>query len=135
MGAEGVREPHGERHCKRGAGQALQPPLDAPAIHVAVGVGGQEDDRRFAQGRANFAAGHVRQNDVEQHDVGREALDDGQRELLLLLGGGFDPGVTNVFCAYAQKHLLDDTVKAYTDALRLTMNRYEGGAAVSVSNR
>jgi NodT family efflux transporter outer membrane factor (OMF) lipoprotein len=31
--------------------------------------------------------------------------------------------------ADAQKHLLDDTVKAYTDALRLTMNRYEGGAA------
>ena len=29
----------------------------------------------------------------------------------------------------AQKQLLDDTVKAYTDALRLTKNRYEGGAA------
>jgi NodT family efflux transporter outer membrane factor (OMF) lipoprotein len=31
--------------------------------------------------------------------------------------------------ADAQKQLLDDTVKAYTDALKLTTNRYEGGAA------
>jgi saccharopine dehydrogenase (NAD+, L-lysine-forming) len=27
--------------------------------------------------------------------------------LFALLGSGFDPGVTNVFCAYAQKHLFD----------------------------
>lgn len=27
--------------------------------------------------------------------------------LMALLGSGFDPGVTNVFCAYAQKHLYD----------------------------
>jgi len=25
-----------------------------------------------------------------------------------LLGSGFDPGVTNVFCAYAQKHYFDE---------------------------
>jgi NodT family efflux transporter outer membrane factor (OMF) lipoprotein len=31
--------------------------------------------------------------------------------------------------ADAQKKLLDDTVKAYTDALRLTENRFEGGAS------
>jgi NodT family efflux transporter outer membrane factor (OMF) lipoprotein len=31
--------------------------------------------------------------------------------------------------ADAQKQLLDDTVKAYTDALQLTTNRFEGGAA------
>ena len=31
--------------------------------------------------------------------------------------------------ADAQKQLLDDTVKAYTDALELTQNRFEGGAA------
>jgi NodT family efflux transporter outer membrane factor (OMF) lipoprotein len=31
--------------------------------------------------------------------------------------------------ADAQKQLLDDTVKAYTDALRLTRDRFEGGAA------
>jgi NodT family efflux transporter outer membrane factor (OMF) lipoprotein len=31
--------------------------------------------------------------------------------------------------ADAQKQLLDDTVKAYTDALALTQNRFEGGAA------
>ncbi|HTV53845.1 MAG TPA: efflux transporter outer membrane subunit, partial [Terriglobia bacterium] len=31
--------------------------------------------------------------------------------------------------ADAQKQLLDDTVKAYTDALQLTVNRFEGGAA------
>ena len=31
--------------------------------------------------------------------------------------------------ADAQKQLLDDTVKAYTDALKLTQNRFEGGAA------
>lgn len=31
---------------------------------------------------------------------------------MALLGSGFDPGVTNVFCAYAQKHLFDsiDTI-------------------------
>jgi saccharopine dehydrogenase (NAD+, L-lysine-forming) len=28
--------------------------------------------------------------------------------LMALLGAGFDPGVTNIFCAYAQKHLLDE---------------------------
>jgi len=27
---------------------------------------------------------------------------------MALLGSGFDPGVTNVFCAYIQKHLLDE---------------------------
>jgi NodT family efflux transporter outer membrane factor (OMF) lipoprotein len=31
--------------------------------------------------------------------------------------------------ADAQKQLLDDTVKAYTDALQLTVNRFEGGAS------
>jgi NodT family efflux transporter outer membrane factor (OMF) lipoprotein len=31
--------------------------------------------------------------------------------------------------ADAQKQLLDDTVKAYTDALQLTVNRFDGGAA------
>lgn len=31
-----------------------------------------------------------------------------QADLTALLGSGFDPGVTNVFCAYAQKHLFDD---------------------------
>jgi saccharopine dehydrogenase (NAD+, L-lysine-forming) len=30
-----------------------------------------------------------------------------QAGLMALLGSGFDPGVTNVFCAYAQKHLYD----------------------------
>ena len=30
------------------------------------------------------------------------------RGLMALLGSGFDPGVTNMFCAYAQKHLLDE---------------------------
>ena len=28
--------------------------------------------------------------------------------LMALLGSGFDPGVTNVFCAHVQKHLLDE---------------------------
>ncbi|MCA9246676.1 MAG: saccharopine dehydrogenase family protein [Planctomycetales bacterium] len=31
-----------------------------------------------------------------------------QRGLTALLGSGFDPGVTNVYCAYAQKHLFDE---------------------------
>jgi saccharopine dehydrogenase (NAD+, L-lysine-forming) len=30
-----------------------------------------------------------------------------ERGLMAVLGCGFDPGVTNVFCAYAQKHLFD----------------------------
>lgn len=29
-------------------------------------------------------------------------------EIMALLGSGFDPGVTNVFCAYAQKYLFDE---------------------------
>ena len=36
------------------------------------------------------------------HDRFREA------GRMALLGSGFDPGVTNVFCAYAQKHLFDE---------------------------
>jgi len=35
--------------------------------------------------------------------------------LMALLGSGFDPGVTNVFCAYAQKHLFDSI--RYVDIL------------------
>ena len=31
-----------------------------------------------------------------------------EKGLMALLGSGFDPGVTNVFCAYVQKHLLDE---------------------------
>jgi saccharopine dehydrogenase (NAD+, L-lysine-forming) len=30
-----------------------------------------------------------------------------ERGLMAVLGSGFDPGVTNVYCAYAQKHLFD----------------------------
>jgi saccharopine dehydrogenase (NAD+, L-lysine-forming) len=30
------------------------------------------------------------------------------KDIMGLLGSGFDPGVTNVFCAYAQKHLFDE---------------------------
>lgn len=33
-----------------------------------------------------------------------------KRGIMAVLGCGFDPGVTNVFCAYAQKHLFD-TIK------------------------
>jgi saccharopine dehydrogenase (NAD+, L-lysine-forming) len=31
-----------------------------------------------------------------------------EASVMALLGSGFDPGVTNVFCAYAQKHLFDE---------------------------
>lgn len=31
-----------------------------------------------------------------------------QKGLMAVLGCGFDPGVSNVFCAYAQKHLFDE---------------------------
>jgi saccharopine dehydrogenase (NAD+, L-lysine-forming) len=31
-----------------------------------------------------------------------------QKGIMALLGCGFDPGVTNVYCAYAQKHLFDE---------------------------
>jgi saccharopine dehydrogenase (NAD+, L-lysine forming) len=31
-----------------------------------------------------------------------------EKGLMAVLGSGFDPGVTNVFCAYVQKHLLDE---------------------------
>ncbi|MFT5661047.1 MAG: saccharopine dehydrogenase (NAD+, L-lysine-forming) [Sulfurimonas sp.] len=37
----------------------------------------------------------------ERHDAFKEA------GIMGLLGSGFDPGVTNVFCAYAQKHYFD----------------------------
>ena len=33
-----------------------------------------------------------------------------QAGIFALLGSGFDPGVTNVFCAYAQKHYFDEIV-------------------------
>lgn len=33
-----------------------------------------------------------------------------QQGLMALLGSGFDPGVTNVFCAYAQQKLVDELV-------------------------
>jgi saccharopine dehydrogenase (NAD+, L-lysine-forming) len=38
------------------------------------------------------------------------AYNDRYREkgIMALLGSGFDPGVTNVFCAYAQKHYFDE---------------------------
>jgi saccharopine dehydrogenase (NAD+, L-lysine-forming) len=38
----------------------------------------------------------------EYHDRFRE------KDIMALLGSGFDPGVTNVFCAYAQKHYFDE---------------------------
>ncbi|MHC4264985.1 MAG: saccharopine dehydrogenase family protein [Planctomycetota bacterium] len=31
-----------------------------------------------------------------------------QKGIMALLGSGFDPGVTNVYCAYAQKHLYEE---------------------------
>jgi len=31
-----------------------------------------------------------------------------EAKIMALLGSGFDPGVTNVFCAYAQKHYFDE---------------------------
>lgn len=31
-----------------------------------------------------------------------------EKNLMAILGCGFDPGVTNIFCAYAQKHLFDE---------------------------
>ena len=37
-----------------------------------------------------------------RHDAFKEA------DVMSLLGSGFDPGVTNVFCAYAQKHYFDE---------------------------
>ena len=38
----------------------------------------------------------------EKHEAFKDA------GLMSLLGSGFDPGVTNVFCAYAQKHYFDE---------------------------
>jgi len=38
----------------------------------------------------------------EKHEAFKE------KGLMALLGSGFDPGVTNVFCAYAQKHYFDE---------------------------
>lgn len=38
----------------------------------------------------------------ERNNVFKEA------NIMALLGSGFDPGVTNVFCAYAQKHYFDE---------------------------
>src|SRR6516164_4319359 len=37
--------------------------------------------------------------------------------------------ISSLRSADAQKQLLDDTVKAYTDNLQLTTNRFEGGVA------
>ncbi|MET0182866.1 MAG: saccharopine dehydrogenase NADP-binding domain-containing protein, partial [Caulobacterales bacterium] len=51
-----------------------------------------------APGYAKFEYRHQWAFQEEYKKAGRMAL----------LGSGFDPGVTNVFCAYAQKHLFDE---------------------------
>jgi saccharopine dehydrogenase (NAD+, L-lysine forming) len=38
-----------------------------------------------------------------------------KKGIMALLGSGFDPGVTNVYCAYAQKHFFDEI--SYVDIL------------------
>ena len=44
--------------------------------------------------------------------------------LMALLGSGFDPGVTNVFAAYAQKHLFDEIHRLQRGRSRAAL-RYE----------
>src|SRR4030042_1644268 len=51
--------------------------------------------------------------DVARFEYGRQwAYQDAfkKKGIMAVLGCGFDPGVTNIFCAYAQKHLYD-TIK------------------------
>ena len=49
--------------------------------------------------------------DIAKFEYKEQWAKDGQfkeAEIMGLLGSGFDPGVTNVFCAYAQKHYFDE---------------------------
>jgi len=49
--------------------------------------------------------------DTAKFEYKEQWAKDGQfkeADIMALLGSGFDPGVTNVFCAYAQKHYFDE---------------------------
>jgi saccharopine dehydrogenase (NAD+, L-lysine-forming) len=54
---------------------------------------------------ANYEPPHLAKFEYSWQWAYRERFQ--QAGLTALLGSGFDPGVTNVFCAYAQKHLFD----------------------------
>ncbi|MGE3143826.1 MAG: saccharopine dehydrogenase family protein, partial [Hyphomonadaceae bacterium] len=55
---------------------------------------------------ANYEAPGFAKFDYRHQWAFRDKYEDAGR--MALLGSGFDPGVTNVFCAYAQKHLFDE---------------------------
>ena len=55
---------------------------------------------------ANYESPDKAKFEYKQQWAYRKAFRD--RGLLAVLGCGFDPGVTNVFCAYAQKHYFDE---------------------------
>ena len=54
---------------------------------------------------ANYEPPHLAKFEYSWQWAYRERFE--KAGLTALLGSGFDPGVTNVFCAYAQKHLFD----------------------------
>ena len=54
---------------------------------------------------ANYEPPHLAKFEYSWQWAYRERFE--KAGLMVLLGSGFDPGVTNVFCAYAQKHLFD----------------------------
>ncbi|NBX02016.1 saccharopine dehydrogenase family protein [bacterium] len=54
---------------------------------------------------ANYEPPHLAKFEYSWQWAYRERFE--KAGLMALLGSGFDPGVTNVFCAYAQKHLFD----------------------------
>lgn len=55
---------------------------------------------------ANYEPPHEAKFEYKWQWAYRERFE--QAGVTALLGSGFDPGVTNVFCAYAQKHLFDE---------------------------
>lgn len=55
---------------------------------------------------ANYESPHEARFEYKWQWAFREKYTD--KGIMALLGSGFDPGVTNIFCAYAQKHLFDE---------------------------
>ncbi len=55
---------------------------------------------------ANYEPSHLAKFEYSWQWAYKERFE--KAGLMALLGSGFDPGVTNVFCAYAQKHLFDE---------------------------
>ena len=112
------------------AGAALYPQVNI----MARGGGKMSGDSSGLEGAGIFASweldlwGRVRRTvNAAREEAQASAADLATATLSLQAEVAFD--YFELRSADAQKKLLDDTVKAYADAVALTRNRFEGGAA------